>query len=145
MEIEASRIRWRGRPRRGACAGALVAALLVAAWPSHAAGRADEECSGHEGRLRYGFYNDFRPLSYADRRRRGEHLGYEADLLTALEALDNMGWSFARRPIGAWPGIWLLPATADYDVVGGGITILASRTRNAAGETAIAFTDGHVA
>ena len=73
------------------------------------------------------------------------HLGYESDLLTALEALDGAGLSFSRAPIQPWDDIWLLSATPDYDIAGGGITILDSRTKNAAGEEAVAFTSGHIA
>ena len=36
------------------------------------------------------------------------------------------------------------PRTTRYDVVGGGITILESRTRDAEGREAVAFTSGHV-
>ena len=35
-------------------------------------------------------------------------------------------------------------AGPEYDIVGGGITILDSRTRNAAGEEVVSFTSGHV-
>ena len=52
---------------------------------------------------------------------------------------------FVRQPIAEWPGIWLLPATPDFQIVGGGITILASRTLDATGRRAVAFTSGHVA
>ncbi|MCY4626372.1 MAG: transporter substrate-binding domain-containing protein [Acidobacteria bacterium] len=103
-----------------------------------------------EGRvLEFGFFALYEPISY----RAGddpmsaafdEHLGYEADLLTALEAMDGAGLSFNRRGIDAWPGIWLLPAGPDYDLVGGGITILEERTRDASGAPAVAFTSGHV-
>ena len=73
------------------------------------------------------------------------HLGYEADLLTALESIEGAGFSFDRRAIAEWPDIWLKSATDEFDVVGGGITILDSRTRNADGNTAVAFTNGHIA
>ena len=73
------------------------------------------------------------------------HLGYEADLLTALEAMDDGGLSFNRSAIPEWPGIWLKSATDEFDIVGGGITIRDGRTRNAAGETVVAFTNGHIA
>ncbi|MCY4107983.1 MAG: transporter substrate-binding domain-containing protein [Chloroflexi bacterium] len=52
--------------------------------------------------------------------------------------------SFSRKPIGVWEGIWLKPAGSEYDIAGGGITVLDSRMRNAAGETVVAFTSGHV-
>ena len=100
--------------------------------------------------LRFGFYAFFAPVSHSaeeDPAAPGynTHRGFEADLVTALEALEGAGLAFARRPIGFWTGIWLQSATADFDVVGGGITILDSRTRNAAGETVVRFTDGHIA
>ena len=55
------------------------------------------------------------------------HLGYEADLLTALEAIPGAGLAFSRSGIAQWDGIWLRAADDRYDVVGGGITILDSR------------------
>ena len=72
------------------------------------------------------------------------HLGYEADLLTALEAMEGAGLSFSRRGIAPWDDIWLQPAGPAFDIVGGGITILDSRTRNAEGEEVVSFTSGHV-
>ena len=38
--------------------------------------------------------------------------------------MEGLKLSFARRGIAAWEGIWLLPAGPQYDIVGGGITIL---------------------
>ena len=100
--------------------------------------------------LQVGFYAFFAPVSYSADPAPGrpgfnEHLGYEADLLTALTAMDGAGLSFARRGIADWSDIWLQAAGPDYDVVGGGITILDSRTRNAAGERVVTFTSGHIA
>ena len=43
-----------------------------------------------------------------------------------------------------WDDIWLQSASDQYDVVGGGITILESRTRDAQGREAVAFTSGHI-
>ena len=99
--------------------------------------------------LKFGFFRDFNPVSYSENSTPGtagfdRHRGYEADLLTALEAMEDAGLSFQRRGISVWPGIWLAPAGPDFDMVGGGITILDSRTRNDANETAIAFTSGHI-
>ena len=74
----------------------------------------------------------------------GEHFGYEADLLTALEAMDGAGLTFNRRGIDLWPGIWLLSATPEFDLVGGGIAILEERTRDASGMQQVAFTSGHI-
>ena len=107
-------------------------------------------CAPAGATLRYGFYAFFAPVSHSaveDANAPGfnTHRGYEADLLSALEALEGAGLSFARRPIDFWTGIWLQSATPEFDVVGGGITILASRTRDAAGKTLVRFTDGHIA
>ena len=107
-------------------------------------------CAERGTTLRFGFYAFFAPVSHSaeeDPEAPGynTHRGFEADLVTALEALEGAGLAFARRPIGFWTGIWLQSATANFDVVGGGITILDSRTRNAAGETVVRFTDGHIA
>lgn len=119
-------------------AALFLAAVLLAA------------CSAGDDRtLNVGFYAYFAPVSHSadespDSAGFNTHLGYEADLLTALEAMDD-GLSFNRRAIAEWPGIWLKSAGDDYDIVGGGITILDSRTRAAAGDVAVAFTNGHVA
>ena len=53
--------------------------------------------------------------------------------------------SFVRRGIADWSDIWLQAAGPNYDLVGGGITILDSRTRNADGERVVTFTSGHIA
>ena len=103
-----------------------------------------------EGRvLQAGFYAFFEPVSYSADPNPGaegfdEHRGYEADLLTALAAMDGAGLSFARRGIAEWSEIWLRATGTEYDLVGGGITILDSRTRNAAGERVVTFTSGHI-
>ena len=103
-----------------------------------------------EGRvLEFGFFAFYDPISYSgdpdpESPAFDEHLGYEADLLSALEAMDGAGLAFNRRGIADWPGIWLLPATAEFDLVGGGITILEERTRDASGAPAVAFTSGHI-
>ena len=99
--------------------------------------------------LNVGFFADFRPVSYSADPTPGspgfhQHQGYEADLLDALEAMDGAGLKFSRRAIVDWPGIWLQAAEPTFDIVGGGITILDSRTRNAAGDTVITFTSGHI-
>ena len=100
--------------------------------------------------LNVAFYAFFAPVSHsADEDPASDgfntHLGYESDLLTALEALEGAGLSFARTPIQPWDDIWLLSSTPEYDIAGGGITILDSRTKNAAGEPVVAFTSGHIA
>lgn len=99
--------------------------------------------------MEYGFFADFRPVSYSenldpDSPGFNSHRGYEADLLTALETMESAGLIFNRSAIKEWPGIWLLPATPSYDLVGGGITILDSRTRDEAGMTRVTFTSGHI-
>ena len=104
----------------------------------------------HGDPLTFGFYAFFEPVSYSadpDPASPGfaDHMGYEADLLSALDAMEERRLVHVRQPISDWPGIWLLPATPDFDMVGGGITILESRTRDAAGRRAIAFTSGHIA
>ena len=100
--------------------------------------------------LNFGFFAFFAPVSSSadpDPNSAGfnTHVGYEADLLTALEAMDGAGLSFSRRGIDIWPNIWLLSADAEYDVVGGGITILDSRTRDEMGNQVVSFTSGHIA
>lgn len=100
--------------------------------------------------LNFGFFAFFAPVSSsADPNPNSAgfntHVGYEADLLTALEAMDGAGLSFSRRGIDIWPNIWLLSADAEYDVVGGGITILDSRTRDEMGNQVVSFTSGHIA
>ena len=100
--------------------------------------------------LNFGFFAFFAPVSSSadpDPNATGfnTHVGYEADLLTALEAMDGSGLSFSRRGIEIWPNIWLLSAGADYDIVGGGITILDSRTRDEMGNEVVTFTSGHIA
>ncbi len=132
--------------------GALVLALL--GWLAACGDRSDETpltaaCTDGGQVLSVGFYAFFEPVSYSadpDPNSAGfnEHRGFEADLLSALEALDGAGLSFDRRPIGPWDDIWLAPAGDDFDMVGGGITILDSRTRNAAGQQVVRFTSGHI-
>ena len=116
----------------------LVAALLLVA------------CDGGERTLDVGFYAYFAPVSHSADEAPGSpgfntHRGYEADLLTALEAMNGVGLSFNRHAIAEWPGIWLKSAGDEFDIVGGGITILDSRTRNDDGDTLVAFTNGHIA
>ena len=99
--------------------------------------------------LNVGFYAYFAPVSSsaeADPTSDGfnTHLGYEADLLMALEAMEETGISFSRRGIAEWPGIWLKAAEPEYDLIGGGITILDSRRKDATGTEVVAFTSGHI-
>ena len=118
----------------------------VAAPPASAPAPA---CVDDERVLNVGFYAFFAPVSYSasedpESKEFHTHLGYEADLLTALEAIDGAGLSFSRHPIAAWDDIWLQAATPQYDIITGGITILDSRTRDAAGKKVVTFTSGHV-
>ncbi len=102
--------------------------------------------------LKVGFYAYFAPVSYSadpdpTSDRFNTHLGYEADLLTALETIETLkenGLSFSRRAIREWPGIWLKAAEPEYDIIGGGITILNSRTQDVTGTPLVAFTAGHI-
>lgn len=99
--------------------------------------------------LNVGFYAYFAPVSHsADPDPASDkfntHLGYEADLLTALETITDTGLSFSRKAISEWPGIWRKAAEPEYDIIGGGITILNSRTQDATGTPVITFTAGHI-
>ena len=127
----------------------MVGALLMSVAACSPSGVPSESCTDGDRVLKVGFYAFFDPLSHsADPDPASEgfntHMGYEADLLTALEAIEGAGLSFVRRGIAAWDDIWLQSAGAEFDIAGGGITILDSRTRNAAGEEVVSFTSGHV-
>ena len=107
-------------------------------------------CISQEEEVKVGFYAYFAPVSHSEVEDPsspvfGNHRGYEAALLDAVEAMPGGGLTFARTPIEAWDDIWLSPTKPEFDMVGGGITILESRTKNADGETVIAFTSGHIA
>ncbi len=136
---------------RDALSGAtLVASLLIALAACSSEVEQTRACTEDGRTLDVGFYAFFAPVSYSadedpDAPGFGTHLGFEADLLTALEAMDGAGLSFSRKPIAPWDDIWLRSAGSEYDIVGGGITILDSRTRNSAGEKVVAFTSGHIA
>ena len=124
-------------------------ALFVTACSSSPGAAPGAACSDGQA-LQVGFYAFFAPVSYSAAADPGtasfdEHRGYEADLLTALAAMDGAGLSFARHGIAEWSGIWLKAAGPEYDLVGGGITILAARTRDAAGDRVILFTADHIA
>ena len=99
--------------------------------------------------LNLGFYAYFAPVSFsADPNPTSDkfntHQGYEADLLTALETMEDTALSFTRKAIAEWPGIWLKAATPEYDIIGGGITILDSRTKDKSGIPRVTFTSGHI-
>ncbi len=107
-------------------------------------------CIQQEEEVNVGFYAYFAPVSHsADEDPNSDgfdtHLGYESDLLSAIEAMDGAGLSFSRKPIALWDDIWLSPVKPEFDMVGGGITILESRTKNDDGETVVDFTSGHIA
>ncbi len=124
--------------------GLLIVLISCSSEVEHA-----QACTEDGRVLEVGFYAFFAPVSYSadvdpDSPGFGTHLGYEADLLTALEAMDGAGLSFSRKPIAIWDDIWLKSARPEYDIVGGGITILESRTRDSDGEKVVAFTSGHV-
>ena len=91
--------------------------------------------------LKLGFYDAFSPVSYSLAH---THHGYEADLLTALEVMETPNLSFTRKPISQWENIWLLAATANYDIIGGGITILEDRTKDATSTPLVTFTTPHI-
>ena len=137
----------------GAAACALFSLCITAACTFEVAApqaRAPSQaCVDDERVLNVGFYAFFAPVSYSavedpDAKEFHTHLGYEADLLTALEAIDGAGLSFSRHPIAIWDDIWLQAATPQYDIIGGGITILDSRTRDAEGNQVVTFTSGHI-
>lgn len=130
-----------------AAVAALGAAFLSLSACSSGGDATAQSCA--DGVLNVGFYAFFDPVSYSadeDPESPGfdTHLGYEADLLTALESMEGAGLSFSRSAIAAWDDIWLSSSTKQYDIVGGGITILDSRTRDADGSVRIAFTSGHI-
>ena len=100
--------------------------------------------------LNFGFYTSFAPVSYNAGRDSVSsgfniHLGYEADLITALESMEGDKLCFTRHPITIWDNIWLKSASPKYDIVGGGITIIDSRTKDATGKNKVSFTSGHIA
>ena len=135
------------RPAIAALAAGILIALLAACAPDDSS---REACVNEDRELKLGFYAYFSPISYSADGNAGSagfdvHLGYEADLLYALEAMEGAGLSFARRGIGPWDDIWLAPASPEFDMVGGGITILDARTRDSEGREAVTFTGGHVA
>lgn len=128
------------RPADGLFAALAVLLLLAGAG-----------CSpGSEDRVvEVGFYAFFEPVSSSAEADPASpdfnvHVGYEADLLTAIEAMEGYGLRFNRTAIPQWTDIWLRPAGAEFDLAGGGITILDARTRDEAGIAVVAFTDGHI-
>ena len=142
----------RHRILRAAAGAAALAVMPVAAGQAAGTGaKPAEACTDGGAALDVGFYAFFALVSYSAESDPaspgfGTHKGYEAALLAALEAIPGAGLKFSRAPIAEWDGIWLRPAAADGpDMVGGGITILDSRTRDASGRRAVRFTSGHIA
>ena len=136
------------RLRSAVAVAAVCLSILLIACASGAT--PPEACADGNRELRLGFYAHFAPVSHSADGEPGSpgfdvHQGYEADLLTALEAMDGVGVSFSRRGIGSWDDIWLASAGSEFDVIGGGITILDSRTRDPQGREAVVFTSGHIA
>lgn len=112
-------------------------------------GTATGTCTDGTHVLKVGFYAYFAPISYSANKDPVSaafhtHLGYEADLLTALEAMEGAGLTFSRTAIAEWDSIWLQSAEPTYDIIGGGITILESRRQDATGMPAVVFTSGHI-
>jgi len=112
-------------------------------------GGTSSACTDSTRVLNVGFYAYFAPVSYSDdadaaSEEFNTHRGYEADLLTALEAMEGAGLSFSRTAIAEWRGIWLKAAEPEYDIIGGGITILESRTQDEKGTRLVTFTSGHI-
>ena len=147
---------WRSLCRLAA-AVLFFSVLPAAAQQAQSSASLSGSCAGEVQKLTFGYYSDFRPVSYGESGGTvgGQacyvHKGYEADLLTAVEAIADAGLSFRRRDVGVWEGDWLgvwggvwQRSASQYDVVGGGITIRADRERNAAGETLVRFTSGHI-
>ena len=127
---------------------ALVAIVMCALTVviSCAGSRSDTNaCSDSGATLKFGYYAYFEPVSFVNPDETPfRHYGFESDLVTALEAIDGANLAFERTPIEAWEGIWL-KSSSEFDVVGGGITILKSRTKDESGADRVTFTNGHVA
>ena len=123
----------------------VVAAALVACSASESDGtEAVTSCAEPGTTLRFGYYAFFEPISYVERDEQPyRHYGYEADLVTALEAIDGANLWFERSPIEEFEGIWLR-SSDEFDVVGGAITILEPRTKDESGIERIQFTNGHI-
>ena len=101
-------------------------------------------------RVTYGFYTDYRPVSYAATQDASDPafqraLGYEPDLIEGIEALANGKLAFNRIGIGnPFSGIWYRAADDRFDIVGGGITALEQRTFDADGTRVIRFGSSHL-
>ncbi len=134
-------------------AKALVIGMFILGFTACSAGSGGTAGSGEQvcpdGNLNVGFYAFFAPVSSsADKNPASEgfdtHVGFEADLLTAVEAMKGGRLTFSRKGIGEWDNIWLLSSKPEYDLIGGGITILDSRTEDPSGTKVVNFTSGHI-
>ena len=143
----------RANKRRNRSGQFMPLALAVGAIGAFAAviacsngGQSDVRACAQDGEtLQFGYYAYFEPVSFVNPDETPfQHYGFEADLATALEAIDGANLTFERSPIEVWDGIWL-KSSNEFDVVGGGITILDSRTRDDSGTERVHFTNGHVA
>ena len=128
---------------------AAIVFALVATWSCSTDEMADSNaatgCAEPDTTLKLGYYAYFEPVSFVNPDESPYlHYGFESDLLTALEAIDGANLAFERTPIEEWDGIWL-KSSNEFDIVGGGITILESRTMDASGVARVQFTDGHIA
>ncbi len=139
----------RGRYVRIAIAVMSVVLLAVGCTSTESDGGAEAASSGSSPRIvRLAFYAHYAPVSSSLDSRPGTagfdtHVGYEADLLSAVEAMPGIDMTFERHGVDAWDGIWLLPTAEGIDMACGGITIAADRTRGPDGQ-AVRFTDGHI-
>lgn len=101
-------------------------------------------------RVAYGFYTDYRPVSYAATQDSSDPafhraLGYEPELIEGIEALADGKLTFDRVGIGTpFDGIWSKAAEDRFDIVGGGITALDQRTFDASGHRVIRFGSSHL-
>ena len=98
-------------------------------------------------RVQYGFYTDYNPVSYSAGQESASHrpMGYEPDLVAAVETLSGGKLSFDALALGnPFSGIWLKAAQEPHDMVGGGITALPERTKDAEGRPVIRFGVGHI-
>lgn len=138
-----------GLRRRSALTAPAAAIALAACSPVVQPKEMPVACTLSNGPLGVGFYAYFAPVSYSlspdpSVAEFNVHAGYEADLLTAVEAMNPGETSFVREAIPTWPGIWLRSA-GEFDIVGGGITILHSRTLDQSGLRTVKFTAPHIA
>ena len=133
------------RSRVRALVGTLLLVAVLLVLQACSSDEPPSLCPGTPEVMRLGFYADYSPISALDDSDDASvHVGYEADLLSAIERMDNTNLRFERVSVTEWTGIWLLPATDRYDIVGGGISILDSRVRDADGQIVVEFSRGHI-